>query len=418
MKFSEIIDQASALLQTLPATPEHNQHELALHVALGVPLMATKGYAAPEVENVYVRARKLCGQVGDSAELFPTLYGLCMVYLTRAEFKTGHELGEQLLRLAQSRQDSALLVVVVAHYMMGMTLYNIGAPVPARTHLEQASALYDAQQHHSLAFRYGFDPGVACLCETTIALWYLGYPEQALKSSHEALTLAHELSHPSSLVYALNYAATLHQMRREGHAVQDRAEAAIVLSTEQGFSLWLAIGAMLRGWALAAQGDEAEGLSQLREGLVTYRATGTETWRPQYLALLTEAYGKDEQVEEGLSTVAEALAFIERTEERFYEAELYRLQGELTLEKFKVQGSEFNGEEEAEACFHKAIEVAQKQQAKSWELRTSTSLARLWQQQGKPTEARDLLGPIYNWFTGGFDTKDLQDAKALREQLT
>ena len=204
-----------------------------------------------------------------------------------------HELGEQLLRLAQRRHDSALLVE--AHYALGFTLFHLGEPAPARTHLEQGSALYDAQQHHSLAFSYGsFDPGVACLSIAAEDLWLLGYPEQALKSSHEALR---------------------------------------VLSTEQGFPFWLGGGTIFQGWALAEQGHGAEGLSQIREGLAAWRATGAEFFRSNLLALLAEAYGKDKPVEDGLRTVAEALAFVESTEERFYEAESYRLKGELILQK-------------------------------------------------------------------------------------
>ena len=412
------------LLQTVPDTLERSRQELALQVALGVPLLATKGFGAPEVEKVYLRARELCGEVGDTPELFPVLWGLCNFYLVRAEHKRAHELAEQMLRLAQSRQDPALLLE--AHSTSGDVLYLQGELAPARTHLEQGIALYDSQQHHSLAFSYGsLDPGVDCLCNTAEVLWCLGYPEQALKRSHEALSLAQEVSHPFSLAFALNLAAILHQLRREGQAAQERAEADIALSIEQGFAFFSAWGTMMQGWMLAEQGQVEEGIAQIREGLAAYQATGAELWRPYYLALLAEAYAKDDQVEEGLRAVAEGLAFVERTEERFSEAELYRLKGELILQKFKacpepsrrIQGSGFNGEEEAEECFQQAIDIAQKQQAKSWELRAATSLARLWQGQGKRAEARNLLAPVYDWFTEGFDTADLKDAKALLEDL-
>jgi len=275
---------ALEVLQTLPDRPERNQQELGLLVALGVPLTATKSWAAPEVEKVYIRARELCEQVGDSPELFPVLWGLGTLYVAG----TAHELGEQLLRLAQRRHDSALLVE--AHYALGFTLFHLGEPAPARTHLEQGSALYDAQQHHSLAFSYGsFDPGVACLSIAAEDLWLLGYPEQALKSSREALSLAQELSHPFSLAFALYFAAMLHQCRREEPAVQDRAEALRVLSTEQGFPFWLGGGTIFQGWALAEQGHGAEGLSQIREGPAAWRATGAEFFRSNLLALFAEA---------------------------------------------------------------------------------------------------------------------------------
>ncbi len=186
----------------------------------------------------------------------------------------------------------------------------------------------------------------------------------------------------------------------------------MALSTGQGFAFWLAMGTMLRGWALAEQGQVEEGIAQIREGLAAWRATGSELWRSHLLTLLAEAYGKGGQAEEGLTAVDEALAIVERTEERFYEAELHRLKGELLLQQFP------DTHPEAEACFHQSIAVARRRQAKSWELRAATSLARLWQQQGKQTEARELLAPVYNWFTEGFDTADLKDAKTLLTELT
>ena len=381
-------------------------------MALGVPLTATKGWAAPEVGNVYLRARELCHEAGDSPETFLVLWGLWAFYLQLAEeHKQAYELSEQLLRLAQNTQDPVLLLL--ARYAMGVTLFFLGEFAPARTHLERGLAFYDSALHHSLAFSYGsVDPGVGCLCNTAWALWYLGYPDQALKSSHEALTLAHELSHPFSLAFALDYAAVLHQCRREGHAVQDRAEAAIALSTEQGFPVWLSQGTIFRGWALVERKQVEEGISQIREGLAAMQTTGSELWGSQHLALLAEAYEKAAQVENGLSTVAEALAFAESTEKRFYEAQLYRLKGELLLQQSPDNATE------TEASFQQAIEIAQKQAAKSWELRAATSLARLWQGQGKRAEARDLLAPVYNWFTEGFETADLKDAKALLAQLS
>ena len=333
------------------------------------------------------------------------LWGQSAFYQVRAKYKTAHELAEQLLRLAQRRPDPALLLE--AHLEIGSILSDLGELALARTHLEHGSALYNSSQHHALAFSYGScDPGVYCLSEATAVLWQLGYPDQARKRNHEALTLAQELSHPFSLGYALSYAALLHQSCREGHVVQERAEALIALSTEQGFPIWLAWGTIWRGGALAQQGQGEEGLIQLRQGLVAMQATGAETFRSYLLALFAKAYGLTGQAEAGLRVVVEALAFIERTEERFHEAELHRLKGELTLQ---ATGQRV----EAEECFQQAMEVARHQQAKSWELRTATSLARLWQSQGKTIEARDLLAPVYEWFTEGFDTADLQDAKEL-----
>jgi predicted ATPase len=405
---------ALELLKTLPDSPERIQQELTLQLALGVPLMATKGFAAPEVEKVYTRARDLCRQLGETSEIFPVLLGLWLFYVTRGEFQTARELGEQCLTLAQRVQDSSLLVPTYS--ALGETLWWLGEFAACREHLEQGSALYDPQQHHSLAFRYGgYDHGMACLCDAALALWYLGYPDQALKRSHESLALAQKLAHPHSLAFALDMAAWLHQLRREGQAAQERAGAGLTLSTERGFAQWAGVGTVLRGWALVEQGQREEGIPEMRQGMDALRAIGSEIERPCFLALLAEAYGKEGQIEDGITALVEALAMVNKTGERFYEAELYRIKGELTLQS-SVQrpGSSVK---EAEDCFLKAIEIAKTQQAKSLELRAVMSLARLWQTRGKRTEAHRLLSEVYSWFTEGFDTKDLQEAKELLEEL-
>jgi TOMM system kinase/cyclase fusion protein len=416
------------LLKTLPDTPERAQHELTLQIALSMPLTATKGYAASEVERVFTRALELCRQLGETPQLCPVLIGLSSFRFVRAELQTARELAEQGLRLAQSVHSPTLLMW--AHYILGPTLFCLGEFALAQDHLEQGIALYDPQKDNPLVSGVVQDPKVSCLCCTAWALWHLGYPDQALERMHEALALARELAHPFSLAFALEFAGVLHQFRREQQAAQERAEALMTLSSEQEFALRLAEGTIVRGWALAEQGKGERGIEQIRQGLTAYRATGQEAGRLYYLALLAEAYGKVGQPEEGLALLAEALAMVDKTGERFYEAELYRLKGQLTLQKFQVPGSKFqvppspqpltpntHAEVEAEACFLKAIKIAQRQQAKSWELRATTSLARLWQQQGKTDEARKLLADIYGWFTEGFDTADLKEAEALLEEL-
>jgi predicted ATPase len=403
------------LLKTLPNTPERAQQELLLQIALGAPLMAAKGHAAPEVGQVYTRARELCRQVGETPQLFPVLWGLWAFYLLRAEHQTACELGEQLFRLAQSAQDAALLVE--ACHALGHSRYALGEFAAARALFEQGATLYDPQQHRSLAFHYGQDSGVICLGLGAFTLWMLGYPEQALKRMDEGLTLARELSHPFSLATALWGAALLHRLRREEQITQERAEAAIALSTAQGFPLYFAGGTILRGLALTKQGQGGEGMAQLREGLAAWQAAGVELWQPYFLAQLGEAYEEAGQPEEGLRVLAEALMVIGKTRERSDEAELYRLNGALTLRQAGVQGLADGCHQEAEECFGRAIEIARQQQAKSWELRATVSLARLWQQQGKKTEAYQLLSEVYGWFTEGFDTKDLQEAKVLLTEL-
>jgi predicted ATPase len=397
------------VLKTLPDTPARTQHELTLHTALGVPLRATKGLGAPAVGQVYARARELCQQVEETPQLFPVLRGLWEFYELQGALQTTRALGEQLLTLAQRVHEVELLLV--AHNVLGDTLVWLGEFADARAHLEQGMALYHPQQHRSHAFLYGYDSGVHCRAFEALALWYLGYPDQALRRIHDALTLAPELSHPFSLALALVFAAWLHQLRREAQVVQERAAAVIALATDQGFPFWVAYGTILRGWALAEQGQSAEGMAQMRQGIAAWRVTGAELQRPYYLALLAEAHGKAGQANEGLRVLAEALTAVHTTGERQHEAELYRLKGELLLRQ------DVPDAQEAESCFCQAVDVARQQQAKSFELRAAMSLSRLWQPQGKRAEARQLLEPIYGWFTEGFDTADLQEAKTLLEEL-
>jgi predicted ATPase/DNA-binding winged helix-turn-helix (wHTH) protein len=404
------LTKALALLTALPVTPERAQRELVLQTTLGPALMATRGYAASEVESAYARARELCRQVGETPQLSQALWGLWYFYLVRAEFQTARELGEQLLHLAQRVQAPALLLL--AHRVLGQTLAFLGEFSTAHVHLAREMTLYDLEQHRAFASLYGQDQGVICRSWEALTLWCLGYPDQALRRSREALTLAQELVHPFSLAYAMCFAGMLCQLRRDIQAAQERTTAAITLCTEQGFALYLARGIILQGWTMAEQGQRAAGLAQMRQGLVTYQGTGAEVFRPYYLAFLAEAYGKLGQAREGLTLLGEALAVVHKTGERFYEAEIYRLKGELLL------GHSAENYGEAENCFQQALLLARHQRAKSPELRAAMSLSRLWQRQGKRAAAYDLLAPVYGWFTEGFDTSDLQEARALLEALS
>jgi predicted ATPase len=395
------------VLQSLLETPERLQQELTFHIALGAPLMVTKGYGAAEVEQCYTRAWELSRHAGESPQLFQALCGLHRFYLLRAELQPARELGAQLLSLAQRGQDPALLLE--AHRTLGQTCFWLGEFPLAQVHIEQGMAIYDPKRRHFHAFLYGRGPGVDCYSYAAVVLWFLGYPDQALKRKNEVLTLARELSHPFSLASAFGFAGFLHTLRREGQASQEQAEATMALASEQGFAHWLAHGMIFRGWALAEQGEE--GTAQIRQGIDAWRDAGDELARPYCLALLAEACAKSGQAEEGLSALAEALAAVHKTGERFYEAELYRLWGELLLTRSTRQTAE------AEACFHQALAVACHQQAKSLELRAAISLSRLWQRLDMRAEAHQLLGEIYGWFTEGFGTADLQEAKALLAKL-
>jgi predicted ATPase len=344
-------------------------------------------------------------------------------------------LGEQFLPVTQRQQDATLSLVV--HTVLGSTLHLLGEFVPAQAHLEQAFAFYDPEHHRDLGYHMGHDPGLMALEFAAQALWCRDYPDQALERACHGLSIAQALSHPLSLAMTLGHVALVHLLRRKGQEAHAQAEALLTLAHEHGFAQWLAFGTGLQGRALVeraalsgAREQREAGLVQLREGLAALRATEAEVWVPLFLGALAQGYGQSGQAQEGLRVVAEALAIVEKNEERWTEADLYRLKGELTLQQqFKVQSSECKvpnpqhltpstqAEADAEACFLKAIEVAQRQQAKSLELRATMSLARLWQQQGKRGEAWQLLAAVYNWFTEGFDTKDLQEAKALLEDL-
>ena len=299
----------------------------------------TKGHAALEVETTYTRARELCQQIGETPQLFPILLGLGRFYFARGELRTALELREQLLALAQNLQDPGLLAR--AHSMLGELLYFMGEFTQNRAHVEQAITLYDPLRHRSQIFLYGNDTGVGSRINVARALWTLGYPDQALNRLIEALTLAQELAHPFNLAMTLHVAAWIHQLRREEQVTQERAEALVTLSTEQGFALFTGLGIVLRGWALAEQGQVEEGIAQIRQGIAASLTIGAEIFRPHELTLLAEAYRKAGQPEQGLTVLAQALAAVDKNGERYHEAEMYRLKGELTLQKFQVSSSKF-----------------------------------------------------------------------------
>jgi predicted ATPase len=397
------------LLVTLPETPVRAQQELDLQIALGPALMATKGHAAPEVEQTYARAQALCTQVGETPQLFPTLRGLCRFYRNRGVLPTARELGEQLYRLAQHEAEPTHLLE--AHEVLGDTLFYLGEYAAARTHLEQGSALIDPAVQRTLVLHYDTVPGVRCLALAAQPLWCLGYPAQAMHRCQEALTLAQELGHPQSLVMARYYTAFLHQRRRETPAVQAQAEAFLTLAIVQGFPFFVGNGTYWRGWALAMQGHGEAGLMQLHQGTAAVAAMGQTISQSLGLVLLAEAAGHAGRSAEGLRLLAEAQAVFETSGRGDMLTEVYRLQGELLLRQTTPDTAQ------AEACFQQSLAIARRQQAKSWELRAAMSLSRLWQQQGKRAAAHELLAPIYGWFTEGFDTADLQDAKALLEEL-
>jgi len=396
------------LLKDLPETPEHIQQELKLHVTLGPALIATKGYGIPEVEAVFSQSLSLCEKLGDLPQLLPTLWGLFAFYLFSSEFQTVRKIADRISSIAQSTKDP--LHVMQSHLVWCNIFYHTGDFVPSLDHSKKGFAIYDIEQHRHLTFVYGRSPGVHCLYYMASALWMLGYPDKALEKVDESFKMAQELDHPFTQAMALNYYSYIHQIRQEVNAAQERSEQQIALCSEQNFPVWLAIGTILHGWTIGKQGRIEEGIMRMQQGLTTWKSTGSKIGVPHLYSLLAEILIQAGRIQDGLTTLEKALAILNETGDCYYESELHRLKGELML----TQGDN----NKAEDCFNKAIHISQHQQAKSWELRSTVSLCRLWQKQGKREESRKILQEIYNWFTEGFDTKDLQEAKALLEELS
>ena len=406
------LTMALALLDTLPVTLEHRLQELVLQAALGPALALTKGYAAPDVEQAYRRARELCGQMEDAPEFGPVLWGLWRYYFGRTQYETARQVGEQLLSLAQRRTDSTF--ALEGHFALGSTSLMQGELVPALEHLDRGIALHDPQQHRTLAFQFGEDLDVSCRSYAFLSRWIRGYPTAAVREMHATLTLAKDVGHPQSLCRALVIAAWLFIFNREYEVAREHIEIELALTTEQVLPLWIAMGAIVQGWLLARHGQCEEGLTQMRQSITTMLATGAEVSMPFQLLLLADVCTQAGQTEEGLRLIDEALRRIDSSGERIWEAMLYRLKGELLL---KADCGLPIAELTPEACFHQAITIARSQQAKSWELRAATSLARLWQSQGKRQDAYDMLASVYGWFTEGFDTADLKEAQELLNEL-
>jgi predicted ATPase len=398
------------VLMGLPAGPERQRRELLFQLALGQASLAARGFAAPETGRAYARASELCRELGDVSEFFPALYGQFIVHFQRGELAMAHEAARDLLQLAGDRGDAAARVT--GHRIVGSALYHLGRMVESRAHLEEGLALYEPERDRGSAFVYALDSRVVCLFWLVHVLFALGYPEQARARMSQGLAYARKLAHPYTLAYALCVACIFHARHRPGGETRAEADTLIALATEQGFPLPAAVGTVISGWASASEGLAGEAIEQMRRGLADYTATGAALWVPDLLPLLAQAHGRAGQPAAASNLLDEALDRVERTDGRWLEAELHRIRGELLLT--------FPGAEhlEAEACFRRALAVAREQGAQTWVLRAATSLGRCWRDQGRRVEARDLLAPIYGWFTEGFDTADLKDAKALLDELT
>jgi adenylate cyclase len=369
-----------------------------------------QGQAAPEVGQVYDRARVLCRQLGDTPRLFLVLMGLRRFYSGRGDLQMARAVAEQLDELARRSQDPEHRIE--AHFALGLVSFCLGDLMACQAHTGRGLAVDVPSPHDTpIAVAHG-NRRASCLNYAALALWGLGYPDQALHQSQEAVTLAQQPPVPSNLAFTLHFAACLRQLRREAQEAERLAAATMTLATDYELGHWLGQSTIIYGWAVAAQGQCEAGLASLRQGLTAMDATGSELLRPYYLALLAAVYGDSGQPTAGQAMLDEAWALVDKNGERWYAAELHRLQGALLLQ----QGTP--AVHQAEQCFQQALHIARTQQARTFALRAATSLCRLWRQQGKRDEARELLAPIYGWFTEGFDTADLQEAKALLEALT
>jgi class 3 adenylate cyclase/DNA-binding winged helix-turn-helix (wHTH) protein/tetratricopeptide (TPR) repeat protein len=398
------------LLLSLPDDAKRSQRELDLLIALGPCLMILHGMGVPEVERLYTRAYALCQHVQETPQLFPALRGLRSFYWIRAELRTARALEERLLALAQSQQDPALLTE--AHMTAGLSLTSLGAFALAREHFEQALLHCDPASRHTV--KTTPHPEVACRLYRGLALWHLGYVDQARARIHEGLAIAEQLAHPVHQVYAEHIGAMFFLLYRDPLAARQWAEAVATHTTAYGFPLMVDTAQFVRGWVLAQEGAGEEGIEQMQRSIAVYRSRNGELSIPRRLAFLAEAYGRLGQIEAGLELLAEAEALIDTYGERLFWAEIYRLKGELLQQ---VAESRRDAEASPELCFLRALEIAREQQAKIFELRAAVSLSRLWQQRGKSAAARELLAQTYHWFTEGFGSPDLQDAQELLAEL-
>lgn len=382
-----------------------------MQVELAAALMDTQGLASLEAEQAYARAFDLCQQVEQPEHLFPTLWGLHEVYLFQAKSDRARTMAELCMKQAERVQDPDLRLQA-HHAMCGvLSLLSADEMELALAHAEWSIALYDPQHHHGHVFHYGgHDPGTCCLQLAAKLLWLLGYPEQAHRRGQEGVRLGYQLTHPFSLAHVLINIATLHVYRREIGVVMELTSTAIPIAREREIPFLLAEALILQGWALALQGEVERGITQIRQGIADWQALGTILQQPYHLLLFAEACQQAGDLVGGLAALDDALTAAYTSGERYLEAEIHRLRGQLSLAAGRPEG-------EAELAFQQAIQVARQQKTCSLELRASVSLSRLWQRQGRVNEAYQLLAEIYYWFSEGFETVDLQEAKALLEAL-
>ncbi|MGZ6777609.1 MAG: ATP-binding protein, partial [Mycobacterium sp.] len=396
------------LLARLPDSPERARQELALQLVLAPSLSFVQG--PQSVQGVYERARELARQVGGTPELFPALSGLAYAQIVRGRIREARALAEEFLALAGPHNDA--LVSAVGHSMVAYAAWWQGDFPQVREHSLECMAVYDPARHCVGVTSYNQNPGIICGYLGALANWVLGYPDAAVDAMARAVAHAKALAQPYSLGLTLLFAAQLFQLRRDATDALRFSHEAIAVASEHGLfavELWCLLP---RGWAKAQQGDVPAGIADIREAMDRRRAVNIGAVWPWFLTLLAECEGAQGHFDEALQAVNEAHEWVQRNDERLYAAEAHRVHGELLLRRPEPDPVQ------AQKCFEQALAVARDAQAKSWELRAATSMARLWQSSGRRDDARELLAPVYGWFTEGFDTADLQDAKALLAQLS
>jgi predicted ATPase len=397
------------LLDRLPDDARRAHKELELQSILAAALVATVGNAAVETGEAYARARTLCDQLGDKSTLVPVLSGLSTYYQTRSDFPAMRETAFDLLRLGEQRGDPAS--ALVGHRSMALCLFHLGKFHRAREHLERVLSMYVPEEHHLLTSIAAFDMRAAALSYLSLSLLILGHPEQAQQCQEQSLSWSRSLRHPHTLAFSLHYAGFFHLLGRVAPRAEEIIDELSSVAAEQRFPIWQSGAEIMRGYRLAGRGKAADGLPLAHKGLAARQANGSSWHDTFFLGLLAGIAQDAGEPAEALGLLDTALAMADATGERWFEAELYRLKGRCLIAHDQGAGAA------AEACFEHAIARAREQQARLWELRAATSLARLWRDRGERTQAHDLLAPVYGWFTEGFETADLKDSKALLDEL-
>jgi predicted ATPase len=413
---AEQLTRALGQIAALPANPALRREQIKLQVALITPLIHVKGYAAPETKAAVERARLLIEQaetLGEPPEdpllLFSVLYGFWIASYVAFNGDVMRNLAAQFLALAEKQGETVPLMI--GHRVMGMSSLHTGDIAQGRVHFDRAIALYEPAEHRPLATRFGQDTRVAALSFQSFVLWMLGYPEVALTNSDKALKDAREISQAATLMYALDVIPLTHIHCGNYATANVQLDEVAALADVKGALFWKALGMSLQGWLFALTGEPSNAVQMITSGIAACRSTGATVCVPSHLSYLGRAYAELGQFDDARRYVGEAITAVETSNERWFEADIHRVAGEIALMSPGPDAAK------AEACFERALAVARAQQAKSWELRAAMSIARLWRSQGKSQQARELLAPVYSWFTEGFDTRDLKEAKALLDEL-